>query len=97
MTVYLHIDRLVLDGVPVSAHAGPTLSAAVEGELTRLIQAGGLDVAPGFSVPRVHAGSVMFEAAATPAVIGARIAGALFDGLSHPLEAGVERSRTRAR
>lgn len=42
MNVRLHIDRLVLDGVPMSAAERPRLQAAVEAELARLIEANGI-------------------------------------------------------
>ncbi|MET0309935.1 MAG: hypothetical protein ABW023_14610 [Sphingomonas sp.] len=37
MIVNLHIDRLVLDGLPVGTHEGPLVQAAVEAELARLL------------------------------------------------------------
>ncbi|MDT8760900.1 hypothetical protein MZO42_19545 [Sphingomonas psychrotolerans] len=37
MIVNLHIDRLVLDGLPMRSHERPLIQAAVEAELTRLI------------------------------------------------------------
>jgi hypothetical protein len=82
MTVHLHIDRLVLDGLPVPAHAGGAVSIAVEAELTRLIEAGGLHLPDGISVPRLAAPGVTVDPKTTPGVLGTRIAGALFSGLS---------------
>jgi len=42
MNVHLHIDRLVLDGIPMSAADRPRLQAAVEAELARLIETNGI-------------------------------------------------------
>jgi len=36
-TINLHIERLVLDGLPLAAHEGPLVGAAVQAELARLI------------------------------------------------------------
>lgn len=45
MTVNLHIDRLVLDGLPIGAQEGPLVQAAIEAELARLIVAHGVTAA----------------------------------------------------
>lgn len=42
MNIELHIERLVLDGLPVSPRDHANLQAAVEAELTRLLAVGGL-------------------------------------------------------
>jgi hypothetical protein len=86
MRITFHIDRLVLEGLAVSPHAGPALSVAVESELTRLIESGGLDVPHGISVPRLSAPGVTLDRGATPASIGTHIAGSLFGGLSQPID-----------
>lgn len=43
MIVRLEIERLVIEGLPLGAHEGPRLQAAVEAELARLIGEGGFD------------------------------------------------------
>lgn len=40
MNINLHIEKLVLDGLPVGTHEGPLVQAAVEAELARLIEQG---------------------------------------------------------
>ena len=81
--IVLHIDRLVLDGVALARGDSRVLHAAVEAELSRLLAAG--VVAPallqGGAVPRVTAPSIALSAGATPAVLGQRIAGAVYGGL----------------
>lgn len=42
MNVRLHIERLILDGLPVDAAQGPVVQAAVEAELARLLAEGGI-------------------------------------------------------
>ena len=89
MTVTLHIDRLVLDGLAVSSQGGRVLSTAVEAELTRLLASGALPVSSGISVPRLAAPGVTLEAGATPAALGTQVAGALFSGLSQSIDGPV--------
>jgi hypothetical protein len=43
MSIKLHIERLILEGLPVSHAQGPALSAALERELARLLTNGGLE------------------------------------------------------
>jgi hypothetical protein len=85
MTIRVRIDRIVLDGVAVSASQAPHVRAAIEAELGRLFAERG--------VPRDRAGSPL-RAAATPTVhaetrirrgdpagTGHRIAGAVYRSL----------------
>lgn len=54
MSVRLHIDRLVLDGIDVRAGDRARIVAAIETELARLVGAGGVP-RTSFAVPRVEA------------------------------------------
>jgi len=49
MIVNLHIDRLVIDGLPIGSHDAPIIKAAVSAELTRLLGEDGLTDDPGRS------------------------------------------------
>jgi len=42
MNINLHVERLVLDGLPVTRSQGPLLQAAVEAELASLLAKDGL-------------------------------------------------------
>jgi hypothetical protein len=83
MSVRLHIDRLVLDGVSVAAGGRPQLQAAIESELARLIAAGGLspELANGIAVPAVRAPQMTLAPNAKPAQLGTAIAGAVYGGV----------------
>lgn len=83
MNVRLHIDRLVLDGVSVSAAGRPHLQAAIEAELTRLIAAGGISpaLARGIAVPSVPAPQMTLAPDTKPAQLGTAIAGAVYGGV----------------
>jgi len=83
MNVRLHIDRLVLDGVSLSAGGRPRLQAAIESELARLITAGGLspELARGIAVPSIRAPQMTYASDAKPAQLGSAIAGAVYGGV----------------
>ena len=84
MNVTLHIERVVLDGLPVSDGAGPQVQAAIETELARLIAVGGVSAAfyAGQVVPSVRAGDIRMTPGASHADVGRQIAGALYGGIS---------------
>lgn len=83
MNVRLHVERLVLDGLPLAPGQAPLVQAAVEAELARLFAAGG--PAPGLAslgaVPALGAGGITLGEGAAPAEIGAQIAQAVYGGL----------------
>jgi hypothetical protein len=83
MNVRVTIDRLVLDGIAVRPSQRPALRAAVEGELARLLAEGG--VGPqwrgGGAVPQVAGGAVTVPAEEDPALLGQRIAAAVYGGI----------------
>jgi hypothetical protein len=83
MNVRLHIDRLVLEGVSVSAAGRPHLQAAIEAELTRLIAAGGIspELARGIAVPSVPAPPMTVAADEKPSRMGTAIAGAVYGSI----------------
>jgi len=82
MNIRLHIDRLVLEGLPVTRSQGPLVQAAVEAELSRLMSEGGLaqELASGGAVPSVPADGINL-AGGSPANIGRQIARAVYGGI----------------
>jgi hypothetical protein len=83
MKVSLHIERLVLDGLPIERAQGPTVKAAVEAELSRLIADGGIssEMMAGGAVPSVSTDSIQTARGASPANIGRQIARSVYGGL----------------
>jgi hypothetical protein len=79
MNIKLHIERLVLDGLPVEAHQGALIQSAVETELERLIAGDGLrpELLSGGEFGSLRAGGVQFEQEFNAPRLGIRIAGAL--------------------
>lgn len=82
MSIHLHIDRLVLEGLPLSQGDGPLLQAALESELTRLLGDGlSGELAKGAAVPRLKAQGIDVAPSDGPKAIGRKIAGSVCGGL----------------
>lgn len=83
MNINLHIERLVLDGVPLAPNQRPALQAAVAAELTRLLEQDGLQnrLSSGafYSVP---AAGIQLPHDASPAQLGKQIAGTVYKGIT---------------
>lgn len=84
MNINVHIERLILDGLPVHRTQAPLVQAAVEAELARLLTTGGMsgDLAAGGAVPTVSAGSMNISTESQPASLGNQIAQAVYGGIS---------------
>jgi hypothetical protein len=83
MKIAVHIERLILDGVPVPHRQRPQVQSALEEELTRLIAANGLgiDLQTSGVLPRVSGGEIQLEGNEEPGLLGRRIAGAVYRGI----------------
>ena len=81
--IKVHIEHLVLEGLPLERRHGPLVQAAVEAELSRLMSDGGLSpvLASGGAVPSVRADPIN-SAGKSPAQIGRQIAKAVYGGMS---------------
>ena len=83
MNVHVHIERLILDGLPLEWSQGPLVRAAIEQELTRLLAAHGLsdELRLGGAVPRVRAGALPLARESHPAGLGRQIARSVYRGI----------------
>ena len=81
MKIHLHIERLVLEGVPVDQPR--VLRAAVEQELTGRLKHGGLSqkLRSGGALPSVRGGAIELGHGAGPVRLGTQIAGAVYSGI----------------
>jgi hypothetical protein len=79
--VELHIGELVLRGLPYGQRY--RIAAAVEAELTRLLEEGGLppSLAGGGTLPQVRVDGLRPAAGARPDAVGQEIAGSIYDSL----------------
>jgi hypothetical protein len=83
VNIQLHIERLILEGLPMSRHQSAVVQAAVEQELGRLLNAGQLNsqIASGGAMPALQGGMIQATNVASPARLGAQIAGAVYSGI----------------
>lgn len=82
--VHLRIDRLVVDGLPLSSQQGPAFQAALQAELAGLFTRRGLPSALDRSgaLDRLDAGRVAFQARPNLFVAAAQVAQAVYRGLN---------------
>jgi len=83
MKMNVHIERLVLEGLPVSGQDGPRVRAAVSAELERLIGAHGIsqELRSACAVPEVRAETLQIVRQSSPRGLGMQIARAVYGGL----------------
>jgi len=82
MSIRVHIEQLILDGLPIARSQEPLVQAAVEAELSRLMAEGGLapELASGGAVPSVRADGIN-SVGGSPGQIGRQIARAVYGGI----------------
>jgi hypothetical protein len=80
--VELQIDELILHGLP--SWQRDRIAAAVEAELQRLLDEGGLPppLAGGGTLPQVQVDGLQLEAGAQSGAVGAQIAGSIYGRLA---------------
>jgi len=83
MKITFHIERLVLDGLPVSRAQGHIVRTAVERELTQLLATRNFphELRTGGAIPALRGGSIQVERRSQPAAVGKQIAGAVHRGM----------------
>ncbi len=90
MKIDVYIDRLLLEGLPITSAQGAQVQAAVEKELARMLAAGGLSehLRKGGATRAVRAGGVRFSKAQEPATLGQSIARAVHQGIGNSPKRG---------
>jgi hypothetical protein len=83
MKIEVHIERLVLDGLPVTTAEGPSVRAAVESELARMLAAGGLnrELGAGRALARISAPQISVGPRERPDAIGRAVARSVHAGI----------------
>ena len=83
--IHLHIERLILDGLPIERAQGPHVQAAVEAELARLLTEHGLGATSGAggAVPSVRASAIQLTSGSSPAEMGIQIAQSVYSGIGN--------------
>jgi hypothetical protein len=81
MNIKVHIERLILDGLPVTSRQGDSIHAAVETELARVLADKGFDCSSGYAVPHLAASPIQLSQVSKPSLLGQQIARAVYGGL----------------
>lgn len=83
MNINVHIERLILDGLPVAHRERPMLQAAVEAELARLLTSEGLapHLLTGGAIPRLRGGNIQLTSEGDTGQLGRQIAWAVYGGI----------------
>jgi len=83
MNIDVHIERLILDGLPMSQTQGPIVQAAVETELSRLLAERGLaaNLQSGSALPSVRVEAIPPINGIAPGQVGQQIARAVYGGI----------------
>ena len=83
MNINLHIERLILDAVPVARHQVPMIEAALQSELARLLsQSNALPEPRGGATPMVRAPGFQLERRVIPHNLGRQIAESVYASIS---------------
>ena len=83
MKITLHIERLVLDGLPVARSQRHMVRTAVERELTHLLATSNLPVElrTGGAIKALRGENIRLDKRPQPVTVGKQIAGALHRGI----------------
>lgn len=83
--IHLHIERLVLDSLPIGQAHGPQVQAAVEAELSRLLAEHGLAarLQGGGAAPSIAVAGIQLAPGSSPAQLGRQIAQSVFGGIGN--------------
>jgi hypothetical protein len=82
MNIQLHIERLVLDGMPLTATEGAAVQAALESDLARLLSSGNLRGLTGVALENLSGGEIQIASGSKPARAGNQIAHAVYSSLA---------------
>jgi hypothetical protein len=81
-SIDLHIEELVLHGLPLSGSQGSVMQAAIQTELARLLTEKGLNHVSASATPHLSAGSIQLPNDNKPANLGQQIAQAIYGCLT---------------
>jgi len=83
MKINIHIERLVVDGLPITRAHGAALQQAVEAELTKLVAKGGLssEMLSGGAMPSVPTSGIQLKRGNDSKSIGRQIARSVYGGI----------------
>jgi hypothetical protein len=80
MKIHIHIDRLVLEGLPVDRHSAPLIQEAVQTELSRLFVDSGASsslLSSSGAIPSLRTAPIQVAAQSQPDAVGYEVANAV--------------------
>jgi len=82
MKIHVHIERLVLDGLPVDRHSASLIQEAVQAELSRLFAESGASqsLLSGGAIPSLRTAPIQIAPQSKPNSFGHNIAEAVHGG-----------------
>ena len=80
--IHIHIERLILDGLPVKGSDGSLVQAAIESELTHLLTKQGLPGVSAGARPHLTGAPIHLLKDSSPAHLGHQIAQAIHTGFA---------------
>ena len=85
MNINLHIERLILDGLPLERNQGLHVQTAIEAELTRLLTENGLasGLQTGGAMPSIQANVLQLTPGSSPTQMGTQIAQSVYSGIGN--------------
>jgi hypothetical protein len=88
MDIRMHIENLVLEGLPIERRRAAQVRAAVEAELARLLAEGGIsaELQSGGALPSAPARAIAVDSKPDPAGLGRQIAQSVYSGIGRPQE-----------
>ncbi|MCF6260634.1 MAG: hypothetical protein L3J98_10835 [Gammaproteobacteria bacterium] len=83
MNINLHIERLILDGIPVNKENKPKINAAVKSELSHLLSNSktSTGLPSNRSIHSIHGGNISVKPNQNPTILGHKIASAIYQGV----------------
>jgi hypothetical protein len=81
-SVQVHIERLVLDGLPIDRSQSGLIQRAVESALGGMLESGGLSELSSRAEPYLRADSLRLTPGVSPRVLGQQIGAALYEVLN---------------
>ncbi len=83
MNINLHIEHLILDGIPVDKVDKPKVSAAIKSELSHLLSnnKSSAELLPRKSTHSMRGGNISVKPNHNPITLGYKIAGAVYQGV----------------
>ncbi len=84
MNINLHIERLVLDGLPINPRQGALVQTALQDELTQLLSGGELahDLQSNVALPGVKADPIQ-SVSSNPNQLGQQVARSIYSGIGN--------------